>query len=631
MPDRPVSLDANVSIHATLAGGDVLRDVVEAIKQGFLSTPPSRVATQRQLRGVVRICVSIHATLAGGDLIFLCNPFDYWQFLSTPPSRVATHRPLDPQLAHQVSIHATLAGGDLAIFANILLTTVSIHATLAGGDITTISPLTKTHGFYPRHPRGWRPTGLDSRLLRERVSIHATLAGGDSLAMCCSSCPRQFLSTPPSRVATVMIVYQSFQQLFLSTPTATLTGARGWFLSTPPSRVATVLVRFFLRRCRVSIHATLAGGDEKQRSFHLRRNRFYPRHPRGWRPSGAIVSTSQKLFLSTPPSRVATFYFYAANSAFPRFYPRHPRGWRPSARSAAASAPVFLSTPPSRVATADRSLSQARPMSFYPRHPRGWRPVRYCDKCAAEKFLSTPPSRVATAVEMVAVYMRKFLSTPPSRVATASEQPFLLFLNGFYPRHPRGWRPAPEYDACRGEISFYPRHPRGWRRAIFSDFWYSTSFYPRHPRGWRQRHIQRLLVFNQFLSTPPSRVATDKMPPSLYQLIPFLSTPPSRVATPLPGLSVPCPDVVSIHATLAGGDAHRGLRTQGAFTVSIHATLAGGDPILPGMWRKDVVSIHATLAGGDSYQDLYNKYRGVSIHATLAGGDLSNRLIWFVS
>ena len=104
---------------------------------------------------------------------------------------------------------------------------------------------------------------------------------------------------------------------------------------------------------------------------------------------------------------------------------------------------------------------------------------------------------------------------------------------------------------------------------------------------------------------------------------------------------------VSIHATLAGGDAakaeHEHYRVE---NVSIHATLAGGDfcsrvfasrlgcfyPRHPRGWRPvgeslsapgTGVSIHATLAGGDaSASAAGGADRRVSIHATLAGGDV---------
>ena len=147
-------------------------------------------------------------------------------------------------------------------------------------------------GFYPRHPRGWRQ--LDD---------------------VCAQCPLEFLSTPPSRVATDC--------------------------------------RHEGRNhCHVSIHATLAGGDSRFNNKIWFSIRFYPRHPRGWRhmkeetvkyeqnvsihatlAGGDDMSTiccrSTQSFLSTPPSRVATTL-----------------EWTHMPTNA-----MFLSTPPSRVAT----------------------------------------------------------------------------------------------------------------------------------------------------------------------------------------------------------------------------------------------------------------------------------------
>ena len=57
----------------------------------------------------------------------------------------------------------------------------------------------------------------------------------------------------------------------------------------------------------ISIHATLAGGDWF--TFPLieaTTECFYPRHPRGWRHNATPITGTEGLFLSTPPSRVAT-------------------------------------------------------------------------------------------------------------------------------------------------------------------------------------------------------------------------------------------------------------------------------------------------------------------------------------
>ena len=111
------------------------------------------------------------------------------------------------QSAKNVSIHATLAGGDRHRFsiAN-RLTGVSIHATLAGGDADGLTKPQLITRFYPRHPRGWRLAEMDAAAKAQAVSIHATLAGGDDIFFVKVVSGLQFLSTPPSRVATVLIL-----------------------------------------------------------------------------------------------------------------------------------------------------------------------------------------------------------------------------------------------------------------------------------------------------------------------------------------------------------------------------------------------------------------------------------------
>ena len=59
----------------------------------------------------------------------------------------------------------------------------------------------------------------------------------------------------------------------------------------------------------------------------------------------------------------------------------------------------------------------------------------------------------------------------------------------------------------------------------------ASSFYPRHPRGWRPGRLQSRTYQDKFLSTPPSRVATQMGMSVTSKMFLFLSTPPSRVAT----------------------------------------------------------------------------------------------------
>ena len=169
----------------------------------------------------------------------------------------------------------------------------------------------------------------------------------------------------------------------------------------------------------------------------------------------------------------------------------------------------------------------------------------------------------------------EFLSTPPSRVATCSLNVFIILFGRFYPRHPRGWRPGLYQKYFRIHIRFYPRHPRGWRP-------------PDH------RHPGKCYTF---LSTPPSRVATFSLDQVTRQ------------------------GIVSIHATLAGGDfCRKSSRTPSM--VSIHATLAGGDDVEPIAYLPGLTFLSTPPSRGATPQPLSSGGVGiVSIHATLAGGD----------
>ena len=306
----------------------------------FLSTPPSRVATGRtarpagasncfyprhprgwrpleQMGAQYGVNVSIHATLAGGDWCEAAEARHNGMFLSTPPSRVATR-----------TTRAPLQGRFLFLSTPPSRVATQVDIRKAKGDAS----------FYPRHPRGWRRAYVFSYLPRPLVSIHATLAGGDAQGRRPGRTRKVFLSTPPSRVATLGGGNQSemFSCFYPRHP-------RGW-RRRPPDPAD----------CRDGC--------------------FYPRHPRGWRQTGFFRGLGEFVFLSTPPSRVATGYavglgerekvsihatlaggdryFRAATAKLTCFYPRHPRGWRHRAYKQPAN----------------------RHNSFYPRHPRGWRP-----------------------------------------------------------------------------------------------------------------------------------------------------------------------------------------------------------------------------------------------------------------
>ena len=146
---------------------------------------------------------------------------------------------------------------------------------------------------------------------------------------------------------------------------------------------------------------------------------FYPRPPRGGRPTATVGETDSYEFLSTPSARRATYSFAICLSSFAYFYPRPPRGGRRFKRDYSLLTTIFLSTPSARRATlhgheqrvgvvisihalreeGDVLLFQQILLQgyFYPRPPRGGRqspaPANFF---RISLFLSTPSARRAT-------------------------------------------------------------------------------------------------------------------------------------------------------------------------------------------------------------------------------------------
>ena len=147
-------------------------------------------------------------------------------------------------------------------------TDISIHALREEGDLVKEAHHDNRSNFYPRPPRGGRPP--------------------PSLA---DSQPDEFLSTPSARRATFCVSSLPVCWSFLSTPSARRAtewadkmGIAKQFLSTPSARRATK--RRACRACKTT--------------------NFYPRPPRGGRPTFSSCLTACSGFLSTPSARRAT-------------------------------------------------------------------------------------------------------------------------------------------------------------------------------------------------------------------------------------------------------------------------------------------------------------------------------------
>ena len=192
-----------------------------------------------------------------------------WIFLSTPSARRATEPTAADLHRVYISIHALREEGDALPFGSHLrILFISIHALREEGD-TDDSDNTKN----------------------KAISIHALREEGD-------------VSVTPYN------------------------GSMFTFLSTPSARRATRLLHVGTTFPAISIHALREEGDGSGAMRGGIRLYFYPRPPRGGRPSDGQASTRTLQFLSTPSARRATTSFLSIFVKMVYFYPRPPRGGR---------------------------------------------------------------------------------------------------------------------------------------------------------------------------------------------------------------------------------------------------------------------------------------------------------------
>ena len=258
------------------------------------------------------------------------------RFLSTPSARRATLCRVLHRQAGRISIHALREEGDQGPRSEAGHRTDFYPRPPRGGRRVRFLRSSQRHNFYPRPPRGGRHAGEALRVGSVIISIHALREEGDLIRLLCMANSAIFLSTPSARRATAQLAALTAElEDFYPRP------PRGGRPSTPPpwSSVA----------------------------------HFYPRPPRGGRPAlpgdllvlffisihalreeGDYFANSAKyqitLFLSTPSARRATLFL------------QHKR---PPCR--------FLSTPSARRATGGAAAAGKKKTNFYPRPPRGGR------------------------------------------------------------------------------------------------------------------------------------------------------------------------------------------------------------------------------------------------------------------
>ena len=260
-------------------------------------------------------------------------------FLSTPSARRATGFPEIPVEYVSISIHALREEGDRRQDDHwVQGQRISIHALREEGDHAGATTHPGTSDFYPRPPRGGRPCLKKSPLKGgKRISIHALREEGDVLIS-------------PTAPATLISIHALREEGDVLEPTIHDASA-------------------------ISIHALREEGDSTGMQTSCRRLNFYPRPPRGGRPSTASAASSMvHRFLSTPSARRAT--------------DRAARGYK--------FQPISIHA----LREEGDASSQARPTPggyFYPRPPRGGRRNTCTYIHLVAEFLSTPSARRATS------------------------------------------------------------------------------------------------------------------------------------------------------------------------------------------------------------------------------------------
>ena len=147
---------------------------------------------------------------------------------------------------------------------------------------------------------------------------------------------------------------------------------------------------------------------------------FYPRPPRGGRLQPVFQGKNCCLNFYPRPPRGGRPINLGSGAMRGDFYPRPPRGGRRRAENVVTADTLFLSTPSARRAT----------------HPR------FC--CSGESGISIHALREEGDVcgSPHAGHHKGFLSTPSARRATFPAWHKTYSKSNFYPRPPRGGRPA---------------------------------------------------------------------------------------------------------------------------------------------------------------------------------------------
>ena len=218
-------------------------------------------------------------------------------------------RTFAPSAAACISIHALREEGDHIAVAGRHTKHISIHALREEGDGNSQTQPHLLDYFYPRPPRGGRHFPLVISGKSPSISIHALREEGDVLASFSLALPTYFYPRPPRGGRPILNMKSAVFKKFLSTPSARrattgdapVTLGSLVFLSTPSARRATGFIKKPWADVVISIHALREEGDRGLRQVVGQDFYFYPRPPRGGRPSTPRIPRTTRNFYPRPP------------------------------------------------------------------------------------------------------------------------------------------------------------------------------------------------------------------------------------------------------------------------------------------------------------------------------------------
>ena len=275
-------------------------------------------------------------------------------FLSTPSARRATAA-LVPICGMRRNFYPRPPRGGRPAKARKVFQghTISIHALREEGDPGVRHCPPGDADFYPRPPRGGRRNPQQGDTISKPISIHALREEGDCGVSELVRRAGNFYPRPPRGGRRSKKYSASGTWQFLSTPSARRATRRKG-LTHGSKRISIHALREEGDPIAssnppvwvISIHALREEGDCGVSELVRRAGNFYPRPPRGGRPTREYYYSGREQFLSTPSARRATTSPNPASLQICYFYPRPPRGGRRRSSNVLRAVTDFYPRPP---------------------------------------------------------------------------------------------------------------------------------------------------------------------------------------------------------------------------------------------------------------------------------------------